>query len=284
MSIAKIYQLPTMIPGTVGVLPNQKSMVCGNTLEEVTTAGFLSRTSLEGYPVSTNDVLQVFYNYNQQTQVGDYATFTVEINNGVITLVQVGAASGGVILPVVDGNFAVFAGTDGTIADIGVSPTGPGFAKVVSFNDLGEPITEGDFAVFTDTDGSITNTGLSPTNSAFRKVTTFKDLENPISGNLAMFADDYGSIEDSAIIATDVQLKSSVIAGKANVTGGGAGPYIISVPGCLETSVLCVTLNQSELPVSLVRAFPANNEIVVGLNADPGTIGIISYIVYKIPQ
>lgn len=154
MSIAKIYQLPTPIPATVGILPAQKSMICGNTLNEVTAAGFLSRGNLEGAPVSSGDILQVFYNYNLQTQVGDYASFSVDVTNGVITLTQVGAGGGGVVLPVVGGHFANFIGTDGTIGDVGFSPTNASFNKIPMFK-AGAPTVVRSIPTFVDSSGSI---------------------------------------------------------------------------------------------------------------------------------
>lgn len=86
--MTNIYQLPMQVPGMVGVYPNQKFMVVGDSLSALTTAGYLNQVNLESNPISTNDVLQVLYAYNPQTQVGTYGVFTVSIANGVISLVQ----------------------------------------------------------------------------------------------------------------------------------------------------------------------------------------------------
>lgn len=85
--MTRVYQLPTQITGTVGVLPTQKYAIFGDDLATVTTAGYLNQASLEANPVSSSDIIQALYSYNLQTKTGTYATFTVSISNlGQITL------------------------------------------------------------------------------------------------------------------------------------------------------------------------------------------------------
>lgn len=116
-----IYQLPLGSPASTGTLPNFKFMVCGNSLSEVVSAGFLNQVDLQSNPLSSTDVLQILYNFNPHTQVGDYAAFTVTINNGIITL-AVANTPGEVILPVVVGHFANWASTAGALSDVGYVP------------------------------------------------------------------------------------------------------------------------------------------------------------------
>jgi len=116
--MAKVYQLPTSVPGTVDVFPNQKYAIFGDSLATVTTAGYLNEASLDTFPVSANDIISAFYDYDKNSGSGSYGLFTVAISNlGVITLSS-WANPGEVILPVAAGDFAVFADTAGTIKSV----------------------------------------------------------------------------------------------------------------------------------------------------------------------
>ncbi len=116
-----IYQLPIQVPGLVDVFPNQKFAVFGDNLAAVTTAGYLNQVSLESNPISTTDILQVLYSFNNVSKVGTYGVFTVSISSsGVITLVS-WANPGDVLLPVVANRIAQFNGTSGQIYD-GTAP------------------------------------------------------------------------------------------------------------------------------------------------------------------
>lgn len=119
-----ILQIPTQLPGTVGVAPNMRFMVTTDDLAAVTTPGYLNLQNNEGYPLSDTDIIQCLYNYNQQTGASDYGIFQVSINraNGQITL-STWVSAGDVLLPVVNGNFAMFNGTSGQIADLNLTPS-----------------------------------------------------------------------------------------------------------------------------------------------------------------
>lgn len=100
--MSTIYQLPTQIPGMVGVYPNPKFMVCGDSLATITTAGYLNQVNLESSPISSKDIIQCLYGYTQATGIGSYGIFTVSISNGVITLVQAPANSSSMSLSAVN--------------------------------------------------------------------------------------------------------------------------------------------------------------------------------------
>ena len=117
MSTPVIYQLPTQVPGMVGVLPNPKFMVSGDNLATVTTAGYLNQVSLESNPVSATDVIQCLYLFNPVTQVGTYGVFAVSISNGVITLSLEGAA-GEVTLPTIANHLMVSTNVSGNLANL----------------------------------------------------------------------------------------------------------------------------------------------------------------------
>lgn len=93
--MAKIYQLPTQIPGTVGVFPNQRFAIFGDNLATVTSPGYLNVVQNELNNLSTTDVIVAFYDFNLNTNAGTFGTFSISINGlGVITLVTTGGGSG----------------------------------------------------------------------------------------------------------------------------------------------------------------------------------------------
>lgn len=112
-----IYQLPMQVPGMVGVFPNQKFAVFGDNLATVTTAGYLNQVNLESNPVAPTDIIQALYSFNNVTQSGTYATFTVTISSsGVITLHE-WSTPGAIVLPTIANHIATFTNTTGTISE-----------------------------------------------------------------------------------------------------------------------------------------------------------------------
>lgn len=112
-----IYQLPMQVPGMVGVFPNQKFMVSGDNLATVTTAGYLNSVNLESNPIAPTDIIQCLYSFNQQTQSGTYATFTVSIStSGVITLAE-WSVPGAIVLPTIANHLATYTNTSGTLSE-----------------------------------------------------------------------------------------------------------------------------------------------------------------------
>ncbi len=111
-----ILQLPMQVPGMVGVLPNQKFMLTTDSYATITTAGYLNQVSLEANPVSSTDIIQVMYAFNQQTGVGLYGIFTVGISGGTITLTS-WSNPGEVILPTIANHIATYTNTTGTLSE-----------------------------------------------------------------------------------------------------------------------------------------------------------------------
>lgn len=136
--MAKIYQIPTPLIGTSGTFPTPKFAVFGDNLSTITQPGYLSAYQMDGeaYPLSTNDILNVFYSYNQNTQSGTFGLFTVSISgDGVITLVQASGGSGsGTVDSGLAGQLAYYA-TNGTVVE-GLSSTNN---SVLIMNNAGEP-------------------------------------------------------------------------------------------------------------------------------------------------
>lgn len=117
--MAKIYQLPTPIPGTVGVFPSQKFCLFGDDLSTVTAAGYLNQADLESFPINETDILLAFYNYDLVAQSGDYAVFTVSISGaGVITLAQAGVAGTGTVNPSTANYMSYYASTGDAVSGL----------------------------------------------------------------------------------------------------------------------------------------------------------------------
>jgi hypothetical protein len=116
MTSPTIYQLPTPLAGTVGILPVQKYMVVGDNLATVTTAGYLNSVNLESYPLANTDIINALYSYNPVTTVGTYEQFSVSISNGVITLVALSNA-GEVTLPTIANHIATYTNTAGHLSE-----------------------------------------------------------------------------------------------------------------------------------------------------------------------
>jgi len=114
--MATIYQLPTPLTGSSGVLPNQKYMVVGDNLSAVTTAGYLNSVNLESFPVFTTDIINMLYSFNPNTQVGTFEQFSVAISNGVITLSALSNA-GQVTLPTIANHIATYTNTAGHLSE-----------------------------------------------------------------------------------------------------------------------------------------------------------------------
>ena len=151
-----IHQLPTQVPGMVGVFPNQKFAVFGDNLQTVTTAGYLNQTSLESNPLSNNDIIQALYSYNLQTKTGIYGVFTVSLSNlGVITLNPWADSSSVQIQGNVNaGDFALYSATANRIYDGNLSPSDVTKTKVVM---AAAATTLNNWTMFTDTAGTIGN-------------------------------------------------------------------------------------------------------------------------------
>lgn len=116
--IMGILQFPTPIPMTNGNYPQFKFAVFTDSIGTVTTAGYLTTSSIEaGMPLSNGDVIMALYAYNQQTLSGTFGIFTVNIatSTGQITLTTWGNP-GDVVLPTIANYIAHFTNTIGTIS------------------------------------------------------------------------------------------------------------------------------------------------------------------------
>lgn len=146
-------------PGLVGLYPRRGKILSTNTYAEVTAAGYLNGVNTQGETVKPNDIFDVVYNYISANSPGTYVQLIASVAAGVITL---NATAGDVILPVVSGDFAVFSGTSGAIADSGLLPSATGQVYVAT---TPGSLTTGQLAEFKDTHGTLENSGLLASNA-----------------------------------------------------------------------------------------------------------------------
>lgn len=117
-----IQQITTDFTGQVGVKPRIVRIYTTDSFATVTAANYLQNAIAMGFVFEPSDLVALTYG-NNISQL-----FTLSISGSTITLIP---SSGDVILPVVDGNFAVFSGTSGNIDDRGFLPSDNTKTKVV---------------------------------------------------------------------------------------------------------------------------------------------------------
>lgn len=115
-----ILHMTTDVAGQIQVNPRRVKIISTDNLATVITAGYLNNQNLFGNTIYPTDVIDMYYNWNVQTNTGTYQVFTVSmaLTNGVMNITLVPAVNyGNVLLPVTSGNIAAFNGTTGQIKD-----------------------------------------------------------------------------------------------------------------------------------------------------------------------
>ena len=149
--------------GQVGVAPGSVKMISTDSLATITTAGYIkNNTNSLGNAVglAPNDIIECLYDYSTITNSGVLGYFQPNMLAGVITL-NAWENPGNVLLPVIEGDFAVFNGTSGQIKALGYSPTDAAKTKVVM---AGSSVTIGNIAKFVDVSGTIDDTAGTAVN------------------------------------------------------------------------------------------------------------------------
>lgn len=85
-----ILSINTNTTGLVGssVDPRRCTMVTTDSYATITAAGYINQNVL-GQPILPTDIFDVYYNWNVNTQAGDFVTLKVSISGGVVTLFTV---------------------------------------------------------------------------------------------------------------------------------------------------------------------------------------------------
>ena len=265
-------------------------MITTDNLATVTTAGYLNSANAQSTtPIDKSDVIMTLYSFNQQTNSGTFAIFTVTItgSNGSITLSN-WANPGDVVLPVVNNDFANFSGTTGTVKDSGYSPTDAAKTKVVMLN---AAPTINHVAIFTSANGTIGDGGVLGT--AATKAASNNSLSTLAStagsgftaGHIVTAADAAGSIQDSGIVATSLQSSANLKAARtSNIGGGGAGPISVVVAGLTAASILNADINTSSNTVSVAKVTATATGFDILFSADPGATCLVDYQAFVAAQ
>jgi hypothetical protein len=200
-----ITQLTTDFAGQIGVMPRLVRCLSTDNYATVTAPGYIDSAQEFAGPIFPTDF--IFMNYNTGTS---FDIFIPSITDGVITLGPL-IEQGGVILPVVSGDFANFSGTLGAIYDAGYSPTNAAKTKVVMANGA---VTANNIPSYVDTAGTI-GAGYTPSNSAKTDIVMVNGAVTV--GEIAVYVDTAGTIGQDAATAINngnIQAGSSGTAGK----------------------------------------------------------------------
>lgn len=267
-----ILQLPIQLAGTVGVFPNLKFMVTADNLATITTAGYLNQVNLESNPITTTDILQVLYSFNQQTNVGTYGVFSVSIASatGKITLASIGGsmvqastssaapgtmraitgATTGTATVMTSGNLV---GTRGEVDVVGASG---GFlygaqGKVIPTGTLsGSSWTAGVFGQFDLSHATINAGQTAPvwadygaTGGTFTDATGMRMFSgtNTIS-SLTLFAMDYRYGKATNLLELDGSSSTYITSGGSGAPGGTVQKIAISIDGTTYYLVASTTV------------------------------------------
>lgn len=222
-----ISQLNTVLAGQPGVHPRIYSLVTSDSYATITTAGYLNNFLTQGYSFDPLDVILI--NYANGASVN---FFTIAVSNGIVTLSPL-TSNGEVILPVVSGDFAIFSGTLGTIADGGFSPSDPAKTKVAMVNGA---TTANHVAQFSDTAGTIQDGGVLGTAAAKAASDNTKATVASVNGativnHIATYVDTAGTVGEDATTAIN---GGNIQAGLSGTAGFFASFPTTAAKGSLE--------------------------------------------------
>ncbi len=276
-----IVQLPLPIAANTGVIPNIKTMTTTDNYATITTAAYLNQYNLTGYPVSSEDIIFINYDFDATLRTGTFAIFTVSVSSlGVITLTEYNQSNGAIISgSVTPGHLAVFGATENTLVDAPFVPSDPTETLISSVTTA---TVAGDFAVYADTAGSLKSGPYTPSDASAQNVAMVSQPST--SGNFAVYSDTSGTLANGSFAPAAVQLKAQIIANKANIGGTGGGPTDVAVVGLTASSVVVAAISTSSTSAAVVGCFAGTDKFTVTFSADPGVVCILSYIAFIATQ
>jgi hypothetical protein len=289
--MAQILVHPTPIPATNGVNPNRKSMVTQDNFRTITAAGYMNTDALQNYPLSVNDILDVFYNvtnYGLPTQSQSYGEFTVSISNGTITLVETNQSSGVTYTaPSIANHIAYFTNTAGNISQDGATVINGGNIQAGLSGTAGTvysfpgTATNGKFGIAAVNDSgnrtvTLSNQGFFTQDTVF----VFPDptvatcnvavIPNALVNNNVIRANGVGSILQDA----GYYLKANTTASYA----GGGTSNAFTATGVTAGMIITANILTSTNAVSIVKVVPGSNIITITFSADPGAATTVNWI------
>jgi hypothetical protein len=263
-------------------------MVTTDSLATITAAGYLNNQNYSGNSLLPTDIFDVLYSFNEQTKTGTYGIFQLTFSSSTGFTLNLWENPGNVLLPVVSGDFANFNGTSGQIKDSGYSPTNAAKTKVVMLN---AAPTINHAAIFTAADGTIGDGGVLGTATA--KAASNNALSTLAStagsgftaGHLVTAADAAGSLSDSGIVASSLQVAANIQANRtANIGGGGAGPISVVVAGVTAASIITGSIQASSNPVDIQKITATATGFDILFSGDPGATCTVNYVAFVVAQ
>lgn len=211
------------VAGQIDCNPRRPKLVCTDLLAAVITPGFINNTALSAALMST-DVVDAIYAFDPSTNEGTYGEFSVAISGGIVTL---SLEEGTVILPVVDGDFAIFSGTKGAMNDRGYSPTNAAKTKVVMADSA---TVANHLMVSTDTSGTVGNKTGTAINDG-----SLQAGRSTVAGSLISYpaTATKGSLQVTAVANT-----GDTVTTLSNAAMGQASTISIPDPGLSASNVL----------------------------------------------
>lgn len=284
---ALIYQLPTPLPGTVGILPQKKFMVSGDNFATITAAGYLNQINLESFPINKTDIINVLYNYNLATTTGTYEQFAVSITNGVITLTALSNA-GQVTLPTIANHIAVYTNTGGNLSEDAATAINGGNIQAGLSGTAGiltsYPATASKGNLSLAAVNSAANYAAIISNASLGQATTWS-LADPgaatanilnagaalVNGNIVQASGTAGLVVDSGVAVANVMklnavnsmaAASGITLAKVNGTESGNAVTASGVAGVITTSTL-TTAAAGSYAITWTNTFISSTSVVL---------------------
>lgn len=236
--------------GLVGssVNPRRCTMVTTDNLAAIVVPGYLNNQQTSGNNILPTDVFDIIYSFNQTTQNGIFARFTITyaVATGYTLVPSIDTAN--ILFPVVNNNFAAFNGTSGQIKDSGKADN---IGTMAYENSNTVAITGGTIAGTAITGGTVSG----------------------LSAPLAITDGGTAAITPTAAL-NNLQCLRSFTAPWA----GGSNRNTFVATGLHVGSIVTASIFDQTNNVSITGVTPGEATLTVAFSADPGLETIISWI------
>jgi len=102
---------------------------------------------------------------------------------------------------------------------------------------------------------------------------------------LVTAADTAGSLSDSGIVASSLQVAANIKANRtANIGGAGAGPISVVVAGLTAASVVTASIQASSNPVEVQKVTATATGFDILFSGDPGATCTVNYVAFIAAQ
>jgi hypothetical protein len=290
-----ILQFPTPIPMTNGQFPQFKFAVFTDGLSTITTAGYLNSSSIEsGIPLSNADVIMALYNFNQNTNTGGFAIFTVNIaaSNGQITLTEWGNP-GDVVLPTIANYIGHFTDTAGTLSSgnanvinagniqaglsgvAGALSSFPGTAskgslKIAAVANTGNTIT----TLANNPMGQATTVNIPDPGNAIGQLCIGASATPFVNGNLIIASGTAGKLADSGLNSENIMFEDG-----ANVMTSTGSITLHKVSGVESTNAVTANGNAGFITTSVLDILAGDNYAITWTNSFITSTSVINLTV-----